>query len=140
MFPRSFAAASLAALCSLPLAAQTECPRQQAQPVPADLQYGPTQRCGSIDYQFGGLTVSAGKDGCPLFVIYTPPHDIAVPSEQRTQVVSTALQPITKSFFDCKQDWFLFIPVGTSCAFRGQFNVGTVQLLVTTSCPNSGAN
>lgn len=141
-FAARFVSSLLFALLLAPLAslqpslrAQDNCPMVQAEHRPADLQYGPAQRCGGIDYQLGNVTVSTMRDGCPLFSIYTPPHDVAVPSLRRTMVDSVAMQPITKVSFRCQQDWFLIFPIGSACVFDRQLNVGTVLLLVTRPCP-----
>ncbi len=136
--PTSLLASLLAALLSPlqpSLRAQDNCPMVQAEHRAADLLLGPAQRCGGIDYQLGNITVSTMRDGCPLFSIYTPPHDVAVPSVRRTMVDSLVLQPITKVAFRCQQDWFLIIPIGSACVFDRQLNVGTVTLLLTRPCP-----
>lgn len=130
----TFAALLTAATFVFPAAAQDNCPLQQAQHVDASLQMGPEQACGSIEYQIGGLSVQSHRGGCPLFAIYTPPHDVAAPSQRRTRVESVALQPITQVFFRCEQEWFLFFPIGSSCAFDRTVNVGTVAVLVTREC------
>ncbi|MBM4061372.1 MAG: hypothetical protein FJ265_09815 [Planctomycetes bacterium] len=139
MIARSSALALLTATVSFPLAAQEHCPYQQAHHVEADLQFGPAMGCGGVKWQFGNVAVSTEKQGCPLFVVYTPPHDVAVPSTRPVYVDSIALQPITQVFFQCTQEWFLFFPIGSACAFDRQINVGTVSLLVTRACRESRA-
>lgn len=131
---RSFAARLLAALLPFAATAQGNCPCEQAQHRDAALQMGPEQSCGSIEYQIAGISVQSVRGGCPLFAIYTPPHDVAVPGPRRTLVDSVALQPITQVFFRCEQEWFLFFPVGSSCAYDRTVHVGTVALLVTREC------
>jgi hypothetical protein len=130
---------SLAASCALALAANTiaqdNCPMQTTQNVPANLTYGPSQSCGGIDYHIGELQVSTMRGSCPLFVIYTPPHQIAVPSPLRTFVDVVGQVPITKVTFRCDTRWFLILPVGSSCIADQHLNVGSVQQLVTRPCP-----
>jgi hypothetical protein len=137
MLHRSLAALFAAATLVSSTTAQDSCPHQVARHVEASLQIGPEQACGSVEYQIGGLSVQTGRGGCPLFAIYTPPHDLAVPGERRTRVESVALQPITQVFFRCQQDWFLFFPVGSSCTLDRTVNVGTVAVLVTRQCTDS---
>ena len=127
--------------CSLALAAdaaaQTTCPMQTTQNVPGDLTYGPSQSCGGIDYQIGDVHVATSRGGCPLFVIHTPPHQIAVPSPMRTFVDVVAQVPITQVTFRCETRWLLIVPIGSSCVADKQLNVGTVQQLVTRPCQPS---
>lgn len=134
MTMRSIAAILSAALFGSSLAAQGDCPMERTENVPANIATGPAQGCGGLDYDLGGVRVATVQNNCPLFVIYTPPHQIAVESKHRTQVASVALSPITKVVFRCQTRWFLIFPVGSTCAFAHQLNVGSVQLLVTQPC------
>ena len=128
-------AVTLAAALATSLAAQDNCPRQTTQHVPEDLTYGPLQRCGGIDYRIGDVQIATIRDACPLFVVYTPPHDVVVPSPLRTQVDIVAQQPITKVTFRCETQWFLFLPIGSYCLADQKINVGVVPLLLTRPCP-----
>jgi hypothetical protein len=132
---RSIGAMLLAAVFSFSLVAQDNCPFERTAHLEAELKLGPAQGCGGVSYQVGGVSVSTVRDGCPLFSIYTPPHDIAVRSTSRTMIQCLSLQPITKVIFSCAQDWFLIFPIGSSCSFVQQLNVGTVPVLVSQPCP-----
>ncbi len=125
--------------CALAFAAtstaQDSCPMQTTQHVPADLTYGPDQHCGGINYSLGDVQISTIRGSCPLFVVYTPPHDIVVPSPLRTMVDTAAQLPITKVTFRCVKEWFLFLPIGSVCVADKQLNVGVVHLLLTRPCP-----
>lgn len=116
-------------------AAQDTCPMQTTQHVAGDVTYGPPQRCGGIDYQIGDVQISTMRDGCPLFAIYVPPHDVAVASATRTQVDVVGTLPITQLTFRCDTRWFLVVPIGSSCIADKQLNVGTVQQLLSRPCP-----
>lgn len=131
---RSIAATLFTLPLVLSLGAQDNCPHEKTQHVAANLQAGPAQTCGGVDYKLGDLRVSTIQDGCLQFVIYTPGHDVAVPSPHATMVEVVSLQPITTVVFGCKQDWFLFFPIGSSCALESQTNSGSVPLMVTRPC------
>src|SRR5690606_10151089 len=110
-------------LGAAPLAAQDNCPMEATRRVPLDVLHGPQQSCGGIDWQIGGVQVSTVRDSCPLYVIVTPAHDIAVTSKQRTQVEPIATLAVTKVVFACRPDYFLFFHIGSTCVFSQQLNV-----------------
>jgi hypothetical protein len=122
--------ASLAAA----LTAQDTCPSQTTQHVPADVFYGPPQGCGGIDYRVAEVQITSPRGECPLFAVFIPSHDFAVPSATRTRVDVVAQQPITQLVFECRRAWFLIIPIGSTCVLVKQVNVGVVQSLVTVPC------
>jgi len=132
---QSIAAKLFAVFFTLSLVAQNNCPMEKAENVPADLLIGPAYDCGGLNYFIGGVQITTAQNGCPLFVIYTPPHQKAVESRLLTQVAHVGSAPITKTFFKCVTRWFLFIPIGSACVFSNQVNVGSVQLLITQGCP-----
>lgn len=117
------------------LAAQDSCPMQTTQHVPESVTYGPPQQCGGFSYSIGDLQLSAARGACPLFVIHTPPHEIAVPSGSQTMVDVVAQVPITKITFVCETRWFLIVPVGSSCVADRVINVASVHQMVTRPCP-----
>lgn len=131
---RSLAATLFPFALALSLGAQGNCPREKTQHVAANLETGPAQKCGGVEYKLGDLRVATIQDGCLQFVIITPPHDVAVPSPQATMLEVVSLQPITTVVFGCKKDWFLFFPIGSSCSFESQTNNGSVPLMVTRPC------
>lgn len=134
MTKRSLFAVALAASIVAPMTAQDTCPWQTTQHVAADVIYGPSQDCGGIDYRISEIQILSPKGPCPLFVIYVPAHDLVVPSPMRTRVDVIAQQPITKCIFECQSDWFLFIPLGSTCVFVRQINLGALPTLITRPC------
>lgn len=118
-----------------PVVAQDTCPMQTTQHVPESLTYGPKQECGGFSYQIGDLQIGSPRDACPLFLVYVPPHDIAVPSQQRTFVEVVGQVPITQVTFRCAREWFLFLPVGSTCVADQKLNVGSVLQLLARPCP-----
>lgn len=131
---RSIAATLFTFPLALSLSAQGNCPHEKTQHVEATLKTGPAQKCGGVDYKLGDLHVSTIQDGCLQFAIYTPGYDIAVTSPHATMVEVVSLQPVTTMAFGCKQDWFLFFPIGSSCALMSQTTGGSVPLMVTRPC------
>ncbi len=131
---RSLAAASLLLASGTPAFAQDNCPMEATRREPLAVFQGPAQNCGGLDWRLGGVQVTAVRDACPLFVIVTPAHDVAVRSTLRTQVEAIAAVPVTKVTFECDADYFLFFHVGSSCVFGRQLNVGVVHLMVTRPC------
>lgn len=128
-----FAAALLAALAtSTP--AQTPCPMQTTLHVPEDVKLGPNQDCGRVDYGVIEIGSRLKADTCPTFVIYTPPHDIAVAATTQTYVDVLQTLPITMVTFECRTRWLLFLPIGSNCAPSQPSNVGFVQSLIARPC------
>ncbi len=114
--------------------AQENCPMEATRRVPMSVLHGPKQLCGGLDWNVGGVQVTSVTDGCPLYVIVTPAHDVAEPSTRRTQVMPVSTVPVTKVTFRCQGEYFLFLRVGTACVFDAQLNVGAVHLMVTRPC------
>ena len=126
---------TFAGLLAAPMLAQASaCPMERARHVPLDVFYGPSQECGGFTYTVGGVTIGANQKGCPLFIIVTPPHDIAEPSSQETKVQVTGTSPISMVTFYCATAWFLIIPVGSDCTLDQSLVIGTVQSLITVPC------
>ena len=134
MSSRSLLAAMFAGFLAVPMLAQVACPMEKARHVPLDVDYGPAQECGGFSYTVGGVQIGATQKGCPLFIIITPPHDIAEPSILETKVQVTGVSRITMVTFKCTTTWILFIPIGTSCTADQTILGGTVQNLITVSC------
>ncbi|MCA8965062.1 MAG: hypothetical protein H6838_01595 [Planctomycetes bacterium] len=131
---RQLLTACLMSVGAMPLLAQDNCPMEATRREPLAVFQGPAQNCGGLDWHIGGVQVAAVRDACPLFVIVTPAHDVAVRSTQRTQVEAIATVPVTKVTFECDADYFLFFHIGSSCVFGRQLNVGLVHLMVTRPC------
>jgi hypothetical protein len=130
------AATTIAAVLAMPLSAQETCPNERTDHVAAQVTIGPLQSCGGFNYQIGGVQVGTPQNGCPLFVIYTPPHEVAVTTKAETKVTATGkASPITMVSFVCSTDWFLFIPTGSTCSLDRTVNIGSVERLVTVACP-----
>ncbi|HZN40537.1 MAG TPA: hypothetical protein VFD82_17160 [Planctomycetota bacterium] len=142
MSSRSLLSMTFACFCAAPMLAQASpCPMEKTKHVPLDVFYGPSQDCGGFTYSVGGVTIGANRKGCPLFIIVTPPHEIAEPSSQETKVQVTANLPISMVTFTCTTDWILIIPIGSSCTLDRSVNLGTVQSMITVPCytvPPSG--
>ena len=135
MNSRYLLAATFAGLLAVPMLAQASpCPMEKAKHVPLDVRYGPSQNCGGFTYTIGGVQIGANQKGCPLFIIVTPPHEIAEPSSLETKVQVTGTSPISMVTFTCTTDWFLIIPVGSSCTLDRSVNIGAVQNLITVPC------
>ena len=135
MNSRSLLAATFAGFLAVPMMAQaSSCPREKARHVPLDVFYGPTQDCGGFTYSVGGVQIGGHKKGCPLFIIVTPPHDVAEATTLETKVQVTGIIPITMVTFACVTDWLIFIPVGSTCTLDRTAAVGTVQSLITVPC------
>ena len=130
---RSLIAASLAALCSLSLVAQS-CPNQRARSVPGSITYGPANKCVGIDFSYGGLRVTQAANLCPTFALITPDHDVAEPHEG-TKVESVGVTNATLITFVCKRDYFLWIfPDGSQCMVDRVMASHPLGLLVTKGC------
>lgn len=128
-----FAAALVAALATS-LAAQSPCPMQTTQHVPENLTTGPMQDCSGIRYPVVEVPTRLVQGSCPTFVVYTPPHEIAVPSPNQTYVEVVQTLPITMVTFECTTRWLLILPIGTNCSPSKVTNVGAVHTMVTRPC------
>lgn len=130
---RSLFAASLAAVCSVPLAAQN-CPNQRSKPVPASVTYGPANNCLGIEFSYGGLRVTQAANKCPTFALLTPDHDVAE-AHEGTRVESAGVTNTTLITFACKRDYFLWIfPDGSQCAVDKVMAAQPLNLLITKGC------
>ncbi|HEX6810149.1 MAG TPA: hypothetical protein VF384_00875 [Planctomycetota bacterium] len=135
MSSSSILALAFASFLAVPVLAQaSSCPMQKARHVPLDVRYGPAQDCGGFSYAVGGVQIGAQAKGCPLFVVVTPPHEVAEPSPLDTKVQVTGTSPVTMVSFICDTDWILFIPIGSSCTLDRTVVVGAVQSLITVPC------
>lgn len=131
---RSVLAFAGAAVCAASLAAQTSCPMQTTQHVPANITFGPTQACGGISATLPDLQVRIDGGRCPTFAVYVPPHDVAVPSQHQTYVEVVSQQPITMVTFECQTSWFLILPIGSECVASKSSTIGSVLSLVARPC------
>jgi hypothetical protein len=114
--------------------AQTSCPMQTTQHVAETVSLGPTQDCGSLDYSLIEVSGRTGKGTCPTFLLYTPPHDVAVPAATMTYVDVLQTLPVTLVTFECHTRWLLFLPIGSNCAASQPHNVGFVQSMIARPC------
>ena len=112
-----------------------DCPRERVESRPATIQNGPPGNCSGLEYEVGGIRVATKAVVCPTFVIFTPPHDVAVASTKNTYVHETASLPITFIKFECVREYFLVIPLGLKCEAGETKNVGFVRLMETRPCP-----
>lgn len=117
----------------LPLAAQDNCPREKAVPVGGSIQFGPSVSCSGLSWSAGGLSLSTAS-GCPLFVVITPAHETAAPTDKLTKVKVAGTDPIKVFIFVCRTRYLIFIPIGSTCEFASESNAGSVMRLVTVGC------
>ena len=112
------------------------CSRTMAQTVPTRQDNGLIQDCGTLTVKVSGFEVGTPATGCPLFIVYTPEHEVMVPSPNDTETRTYSHVPILLLKFECKTSRFLWlIPVGSSCVHRGHDLVGTLPRMVTVACP-----
>jgi hypothetical protein len=127
-------ATTFAMLLATSLAAQVACPMQTTQHVPENLAIGPLQTCDGLSYEIIDGPGKRVVGTCPTFVVYTPPHEIAVPSANLTYVEVTGQLPITKMVFECTTRWLLILPIGTNCEAGPTQTLGFVRTMVTKPC------
>lgn len=132
-FPCAAALALAFAAAAAPLPAQT-CPMQTTQHVPSRVTNGPVRDCGGSGLQLVDVQVRFDAGQCPTFLLYEPPHEIAVPATTQTYVEVVGQNPITMVTFECRTQWLLFLPIGTECVRSGDRNVGSVLRLVARPC------
>jgi len=132
---RLLVATLVAASCSLPLTAQEHCPQERAVTVPASTTYGLAQKCAGVSYVLGGVQLTFPNNTCPTHLIYTPEHELAQPSLNKTRVELVKTDPVTMVTFRCRRDYLIIIPVGSTCVVERTLNVGTVMRLITVPCP-----
>lgn len=123
------------ALLAPALSAQTNCPMQTTKHVAQDIAQGPPNQCAGIDWSFGGVQVTNNQSACPLYVVVTPAHDEVVPSPNLTYVEVVNVDAVNYFGFVCRRDYFLFIPIGTTCVPQKPVVVGSVFQLLTRPCP-----
>lgn len=128
-----FAAALLAAVATS-ATAQSTCPMQTTQHVPENISVGPMQNCSGLQVEIIEVTGRVPGGLCPTWMVYTPPHDIAVPSTLQTYVDELDTLAITMVTFECKTRWFLFVPIGTSCVATQKSNIGYVRSMIARPC------
>jgi hypothetical protein len=127
---------ALAVLLAAALPAQVRgCPYERAQTVPASWVAGPVVRCSNgLGITINGVNVQMPNNTCPVFVIITPTHEIAVPSDRPTRTSVLRVDPELTAFFACDADYFLFIYLGADCVLDRTVVSGAVNRLFTQSC------
>lgn len=136
---RSIQAITVAAFMCLSAFAQTKpvsssCPRERTQTIAADITWGPAQNCSGGSVELGGVQVQFPANTCPLNVIYTPQHEIAVPSQNNTLVHHISLEKVTFISFRCDRSYLIIVPWGWTCVADRQFTLGPVMRMVTAPC------
>jgi hypothetical protein len=130
-FLRSFA--GLALVAGAHLAAQ--CPRTSASFVAGTHVSGPVVVCGSgITIEVGGVTFKSPSTGCPLYVVFTPDHEVPQPANADTYTQSYARVEAYLFRLQCLNHYFLFIGIGSSCVHLDKSVTGTYDRLVTLNC------
>lgn len=130
---KSLLAAMAASFAAMAAPAQTGCPKEKTSTVPQSVAYGASVSCSGLTYSIPGLTITT-TTGCPLFVTVTPAHEVAVPSESRTQVQVHRLEAGKILFFQCRTSYLIFIPISSTCAFDRDVNFGAYPRMTTVPC------
>ena len=130
-FVRSFAV--LALIAGAHLAAQ--CPRTSASFVAGSQSTGPVMNCGTgIHIEIGGVAYNSGSAACPLFILFTPDHEVPQAASTDTYTQSYAKVDTILFRLQCQTDYFLFFGIGSSCVHVDKSVVGTFDRLSTLNC------
>lgn len=122
------------------LSAQTgSCPFLRARTVPTRQEIGPLKSCGGIEITLHGVRVS-NATGCPLFVVHYPEHEVPEASPTPTYIREYTQVPVLLFRFECKDSWFLFIPLGSSCVHRDFSTLTMLSRYTTLPCPTDRAD
>jgi hypothetical protein len=112
------------------------CPHQVARQIGESVTFHGVQSCGSVQVQISGITLSSAN-GCPLMAKYTPAHavpDYVPTSETKVQDLGPAGPTLVISF-RCDSDYFLIIPIGSSCVVDQMFSAANMySRLATIGC------
>ena len=128
--------AAAAALFASAASGQGLCPQTKAVTVPRTIQFHGAVKCGSVRLNIGGTTFSSPGQGCPLLALIVPEHEVeaAHTNGQQTQAEVYA-QVSTQIFhYECRREWLLFIPWGSSCRLKAARVGGVLPRMTTSSC------
>ena len=128
--------AAAAALFASAASGQGLCPQTKAVTVPRTIQFHGAVKCGSVRLNIGGTTFSSPGQGCPLLALLVPEHEVeaAQTNGQQTQAEVYA-QVSTQIFhYECRREWLLFIPWGSSCRLKAARVGGVLPRMTTSSC------
>lgn len=128
--------AAAAALFASAASGQGLCPQTKAVTVPRTIQFHGAVKCGSVRLNIGGTTFSSPGQGCPLLALIVPEHEVeaAQTNGQQTQAEVYA-QVSTQIFhYECRREWLLFIPWGSSCRLKAARVGGVLPRMTTSSC------
>lgn len=128
--------ASLLAVSLAATAAAQGCPRQVAVTMPASVSFEGNQGCGSATFKVSNLTISTGANGCPLLAIYTPEHEVPRydPTSETKVLDGGPGGEVLVINFVCATDYFLFVPLGTSCVIGKVVRGAVLKRLSTAAC------
>ena len=128
--------AAAAALFASVAPGQGSCPQTKAVTVPRAIQFHGAVKCGSVRLNIGGTTFSSPGQGCPLLALLVPEHEVeaAQTNGQQTQAEVYA-QVSTQIFhYECRREWLLFIPWGSSCRLKAARVGGVLPRMNTSPC------
>ena len=134
MITRILTATLVAALTCSTATAQKTCPKERAVDIGSNVIVGRNQDCGGITVSIGGVEVHNAASGCPLFVIYEPPHSQAEACDRDTMVHVYDTADITMLRYGCTTKWVLFIPYDESCEYRDTKILGSLPRMTTVPC------
>lgn len=118
---------TIAAIAALGLAtpALLECPDDIVRHEKARITYGRDIDCGTLSFQHQGIRLGGPNIGCPAFVLVIPPRDMPSKSPgSQTYVIPAGNVAVTLLTFSCSTEWFLFIPLSSSCVLNESKVVG----------------
>jgi hypothetical protein len=118
---------------ALALPAIAQCPNQVIVRKPVDVSVGHELKCGGISLNRDGFELETR--GCPAFVIIVPAHDATDYRPGSGTYTSPAGRvDVTLLQYDCGTDWFLIVPIGSSCERIGERVVAQLTTYAQFSC------
>lgn len=134
MSPRSVLFAAFTLLFAIATSAQGSCPKKQAQHVPETFTMHGELPCSGGTISFGGLTITSKSTACPVFATHTMPHEIEASATTMTMVELTGQASVWVYYFECRQEWLVILPWGSSCVMKSQNAGSDLQRYRTVPC------
>ena len=128
--------AAAAALFASVAPGQGSCPQNKAVTVPRAIQFHGAVKCGSVRLNIGGTTFSSPGQGCPLLALLIPEHELEAPQTNGQQTQAEVYAQVSTQIFhyECRREWLLFIPWGSSCRLKAARVGGVLPRMTTSSC------
>ena len=128
--------AAAAALFASAASGQGLCPQTKAVTVPRTIQFHGAVKCGSVRLNIGGTTFSSPGQGCPLLALLIPEHELEAPQTNGQQTQAEVYAQVSTQIFhyECRREWLLFIPWGSSCRLKAARVGGVLPRMTTSSC------